>query len=128
MTAINDLAAKLNISSAEINSQIKDFNQTISTFNETLTEKPEEGLYDSATNTIDIYFNVSRDELVHTLAHELGHSIGMQHVDAQKSIMYGKSNTILVPSQSDLAELANVCRQHTFWENVQERISALKAS
>lgn len=121
---INDMARKLNISSQEINSQIKDFNQTINTFNETLSEKPEEGIYDSATNSIDIYFNVSRDELVHTLAHEFGHSLGMQHVGSQKSIMYAKSNTVLSPSQNDLSELENVCREHTFWENVQKRISA----
>jgi len=126
VTVINDLAAKLNISSDEINSQINNFNQTINTFNETLTEKPEEGIYDSQTNSIDIYFNVSRDELVHTLAHEFGHVLDMQHVANQKSIMHAKSNTVLIPSQNDLSELEKVCREHTFWENVQERISALK--
>jgi predicted Zn-dependent protease len=71
----------------------------------------EEGLYTSKTNTIDIYQYESQTKLIRVLAHELGHSLGIDHNDNRESIMYkindGNKKTLSV---EDMTDLKRVCR------------------
>jgi len=115
---LNALARNLNQSAKDYNSQIGELNQTERQFNQTLTLKPEEGLYNSSDNTIAIYFNNTQDELIHTLAHELGHARGIDHNNNSNSIMYPSSTEMITPSNDDLASLAEVCKEQSYLQLV----------
>lgn len=110
-TKLQQEAASLNLSAQDFNLQVGQLNSTISTFNGVLTQKPEEGLYDSQNQTISIYFDNSRPELVHTLAHEFGHALGMSHVEDKMAIMYPYTSEAITPTSADETDLAQVCRK-----------------
>ncbi len=107
--SLNEQANQVNRGADNYNAKISTLNQTVSSFNEKLSLKPEEGVYTPNTNTIDVYFNISRDELVHTLAHELGHSLGLDHNQTATSIMYPYTTTVTQLSDQDKASLNEVC-------------------
>jgi chaperonin cofactor prefoldin len=107
--ALNERARQLKLYTKDYNSQVGSLNQNVDQFNNALSQKPEEGIYDGIKNEITIYFASNKNELIHTLAHEFGHALGMQHVTDQKSIMYPNSTTFLIPTESDKQELTRVC-------------------
>ncbi len=108
---LNQLAKTLNQSTDVYNSDVTQLNQTVDSLDTTLQAKPEEGLYNPQDNTIVIYFNNGSNELIHTLAHELGHSLGMQHVQDNNAIMYYRTNNSISPTPDDIAELQRVCQK-----------------
>lgn len=114
--ALNAMAVELNQSTRDYNSQVRNLNTTIDALNQSLSIKPEEGIYDGASNTIAIYFNNSRPELIHTMAHELGHARGMDHLNDLKSIMYSQSTENIVPTVADLDQLNEICRERSLAE------------
>lgn len=102
-------ANNLNAQAASYNVKVEQLDSTINTFNSVLTEKPEEGLWNGKTRTISIYFNISKDELVHTLAHEFGHALGISHTTAKESIMYPYTSEYLSPTAEDISGLTAAC-------------------
>lgn len=108
---LNALAKTLNQQTANYNSSVVKLNGTINTFNNDLATKPEEGIYDSDKNTIDIFFMTNKNELVHTLAHEFGHALGFNHTDDTKAIMYAQASSTVTAADSDIRELKRVCER-----------------
>jgi molecular chaperone GrpE (heat shock protein) len=108
---LNELAIKLNLNIKEYNA----IGQTIET-------EFEQGNYRSGPGTkeINIYQFENHNKLVRVLAHEMGHALGVDHVDNTESIMYayniGTNESI---SSEDLHALNLVCgREITFRERV----------
>lgn len=109
--SLNIRALQLNLATNDFNSKVQNLNQNVSQFNQAITRKPEEGLYNGNDNTITIYFADNQQELIHTLAHEFGHALGMQHTDAPQSIMYPDTTSFLSVMPQDKQQLAYVCRE-----------------
>ncbi|MEX2007834.1 MAG: matrixin family metalloprotease, partial [Candidatus Levyibacteriota bacterium] len=58
-------------------------------------------------------FASNYNELIHTLTHEFGHALGMQHVSSPQSIMYPYTTSFLTLAPEDLEQLAYVCRKQS---------------
>lgn len=117
---LNSEAAKLNQASDELNNLLKLRNEAAKNYNalvQSYNAKYASGLefdqaeYRSGENEINVYEFKTRDDLRLALAHELGHALGLDHVENSASVMYymsgGQGQFVL--SAEDLAELRNVC-------------------
>lgn len=108
---LNIRAEKLSLATNDFNSKIDKLNQNVNEYNQALEQKPEGGLYDGNDNTITIYIEGSPEELIHILAHEFGHALGMGHTIEPDSIMYESVSSYLIATSEDLQQLDFVCRE-----------------
>jgi predicted RND superfamily exporter protein len=111
--SLNTRASQFNLATHDYNSQVQSLNQNINQFNQALTQNPEEGFFNPNNKTITIYFAGNYKELVHTLAHEFGHALGMEHTDAPQSIMYPNATSFLSVTSEDKHQLDYVCREQS---------------
>jgi ribosomal protein S16 len=113
---LNQTATQLNLTSGTFNIKIDELNQTIGEFNKEINRKPELGYYDDIDNSITIYFYTNNNELTHTLAHEMGHVLGLSHDNNQSSLMYAYTSDITKLNSEDIQNLTEVCRKKSVWE------------
>jgi len=113
MTEVNDLAHQVNAVIDSYNGLVRVANTDVSKINQTANREFEEGEYvsDSKGERINVYEFTNKAQLVRLLAHELGHSLGIDHNSNPQSIMYYlNKGTGLVPSSEDIASLKKACR------------------
>ncbi len=122
---LNQMAKDLNLSTNLYNQEVYKLDQTVGNFNQALDLRPEEGIYKPSDNKIEVYFYITRNELIHTLAHELGHAIGLNHNINPRSIMYPKSTQQINVSQSDLNDLAIICQRKSLIEIYAQKLKII---
>lgn len=122
--ALNAEAISLGQETSDYNSSARKLNKTIDNYQGVLVTKPEEGLFeqDGTKKKISIYIDVDRGEFLHTLAHEFGHSLGLNHNTNPSSIMYPQTNNVLTPSSDDLSALSQICKRRSFIEIASTRV------
>ncbi|MFY9484075.1 MAG: matrixin family metalloprotease [Patescibacteria group bacterium] len=106
---INSLVEQINALAKKLNLRVGEFNKITGEFNETLTVKPEAGLYSPLEASITIYQFASRAELELTIAHELGHALGIGHLEQADALMNPQITDSTHLLQADLEALNQVC-------------------
>lgn len=123
--ATNIKAQELNNKTTEYNTEVENLNSKVSDFNNLLEAKPEEGLYIPAENKIEIYILNDTETLKHTVAHEFGHALGIEHVEDPKSLMFATVSNAVKLSDKDMAGLNEVCRERNRVEEIFTKLSTL---
>ncbi len=111
---VNSLATQTNQIVKKENQVIFEYNTNVATYENKYGESQEfeKGVFDG--NGINIYQYKEKDDLRLTLIHELGHALGLGHLENPQAIMYylmgeqEMENPALTPE--DLQELNKVCQ------------------
>lgn len=128
---VNALANEINTSSKKVVATVEKYNSQVEDFLTRYSGEHEdfdEGLYTGSE--INIYQFEDEAHLKAVLTHELGHTLGLQHVENPLSILYplmgGRDLAHLTLSNEDKAELQSVCNKGR-WDIMKEKLSLLRS-
>ena len=111
---VNNLAQEVNNIVDKESSLIEKYNNKVETYRDKFGEAVEfnQGEYDGIS--INIYQFHSEKDLILVLAHELGHALGIGHVENSQSLMYylmeNQDLENIRLSAEDLAAIKEICR------------------
>ncbi|MFN3188173.1 MAG: matrixin family metalloprotease [Candidatus Paceibacteria bacterium] len=85
---LNQMSDELNSLVQRGNVMVELYNQGVQSYNSRFGEAHEFTQGDYRSNQINIYTFLNEEELIRVLVHELGHSLGIGHVENEESMMY----------------------------------------
>jgi hypothetical protein len=111
---LNSLLDARNAKAVEYNNIAAEYNKKFNGGLEFNQAEYKSGNSPGQSGVINVYQFGNKNDLILALTHELGHALGMNHVENPKSIMYYitgvNAETTLIPSAEDLVELNKVCK------------------
>ncbi|OGG41385.1 hypothetical protein A2837_02620 [Candidatus Kaiserbacteria bacterium RIFCSPHIGHO2_01_FULL_46_22] len=111
---LNDLSERINEIGEKGNELIGEYNERVRQFNDTFVHDEEYTQGDYRSRQINVYTFTDHRDLVLVLAHELGHSLAISHVENPSSIMYylmGGQTSPPALTDEDLAGFTSACEQ-----------------
>lgn len=121
------MAAKVNALADTEGSIVTTYNKTVEKFNDEFSHEREFNQGEYSGNSITIYEFMRHDDLILVLAHEMGHALGMGHVQDPAAVMYymvhEKNLNVKKLAASDTAALVAQCDKSTFdifWEKLKK--------
>jgi hypothetical protein len=112
--SIDAMSKQLSVLLDQRNAKAVEYNNIAAQYNKKYNNTLEFNQAEYTGKAINVYQFGNKKDLVLALTHELGHALGMNHVENPKSIMYYiagvNSQSPPVPSAEDLAELNRVCK------------------
>lgn len=109
---LNDLADRINSVGEKGNDLVGEYNDRVSEFNDNFAHGHEYTQGDYKAKDINIYTFTSKEELATVLAHELGHSLSIGHVEDKEALMYyllKDQPSPLVLADDDIEAFINAC-------------------
>jgi len=119
---LNSYANKLNQAVDDVNKNIGTFNNMVTKFNTVLEQKPEVGFYTSGEEKIDIFFYTDEENLVNILAHEMGHSLGLDHIEDEGAMMNPIVSETTEIKSADKELVKSFCEKNTVFNVTKNRI------
>jgi len=114
---LNGLSVRVNEIGEKGNALIDVYNTRVYQFNDTFADDEEYTQGDYRSRQINVYTFTDHRELVLVLAHELGHSLAIDHVENPSSVMYylmGGQTDPPALTDEDRAGFKNACEQGIF--------------
>ena len=130
--AVNKLADTVNSLATKEQQIVSTYNANVEQFNTTYAGQREFDQGEYTGSAITIYEFSKNDDLQLVLEHELGHALGLGHVENTASIMYYMVNPKNLAAKGlsvqDVNALTTQCKKtsfEVFWEHLQIAVSKL---
>jgi hypothetical protein len=109
---LNRMGEALNRNVENVNRDIENLNSEVDSFNEMLTTKPEVGYYVLGEHKIDVFLYPDEDYLVNVLTHEMGHALGLGHINEEGAMMNPVLSEDTRITRADIELIKNYCSEN----------------